>query len=60
MSSLYGKPIEYIYELERRVLEDSPKVNYESLLMEISALRAKVSFYEDRVGQMQKVKEGWK
>jgi len=45
-----GKPITYWLELNRK-MED---LQLDKLIMEMATLRAKVSFYESRINEMEK------
>lgn len=51
-SKFYGKPISYWIELDRKARE----LNVENLIDEIAELRAKVSFYESRIEEMNMIK----
>ena len=48
-----GEPMTYWVELKRQ----ADKNNTRDLIFEIASLRAKVSFYEDRVSQMNHFKQ---
>lgn len=49
MQEFMGKPVSYWAELDREV----KKLNLESLLKENASLRARVSFYEDKLKEME-------
>jgi len=58
---IYGKPLKYWLELEYRAKENTANwMRTENLIIEIATLRAKVSFYEDRLEQMVEFKGNFK
>lgn len=48
-----GKPIKYWVELDKKAKE----LNLESILTDNAALRSKVSFYEDKIREMEQFRK---